>query len=196
MLSKVLPSFTSLMFLLLSACGSLGDSVVSTSPKMSSKVSSFQGATVGGYSCEQQASWGKCGEPWMHPTCDDACKWTPNTIGGHTCEQQASWGKCGEAWMHPTCDYACPNVQGGGYYYPSGPYTNGGLIYPDLGAHNGRGGYYPYPGPYTNGGLIYPDLGAHNGGGGYYPSFPGGYTTGGLIYPDLGAHNGGGYYGY
>jgi V8-like Glu-specific endopeptidase len=28
---------------------------------------------VGGYSCEQQKAWGKCGEPWMRPVCDDVC---------------------------------------------------------------------------------------------------------------------------
>jgi len=175
------------------------------------QVSKLQGAnSIGGSTCEQQAAWGKCGESWMHPTCDAACGSQGHSIGGASCEQQAAWGKCGESWMHPTCDSACPAT---GYYYydpnvpgrlvyvdlgaHNGPndhgrnggrvYTNGGLLYPDLGARNGGCG--GGGGGYTNGGLIYPDLGAHNGGS--YGGGGGGYTNGGLIYPDLGAHNGG-----
>jgi hypothetical protein len=170
--------------------------------------SSLKGAGIGGYSCEDQARWGKCGESWMHPVCDYACGSGGGSsvyVGGYSCEQQASWGKCGESWMHPVCDHVCGG--GGGlriaYYLQLANgqvvpvYFNpqGGLLYPDLGANNSPV-YHPRPyedRQYTTGGLLYPDLGAHNGpyGGGY----GGGYTTGGLLYPDLGAHNGGGYYG-
>lgn len=33
-----------------------------------------QGASVGGYTCEQQKGWGKCGESWMKGVCDSVCK--------------------------------------------------------------------------------------------------------------------------
>lgn len=202
----ILMIMTNVIFLLLSSCG-----VLEGNHSKSVQASRLQSASsIGGYSCEQQASWGKCSESWMHPTCDYACPVLSPSIGGYSCEQQASWGKCGESWMHPTCDYACPATGNRGY-------ANGGLMYPDLGAHNGPryGGGYGGGGGYTNGGLMYPDLGAHNGGGcgrGYtnggliYPDLGGhngpyngggygcgGYTNGGLIYPDLGAHNGPGY---
>lgn len=72
---------------------------------------------VGGYTCEEQAKWGKCSESWMHPVCDGVC--SPGKpadtsgatagleVGGYTCEQQAKWGKCSESWMHPVCDSVC-----------------------------------------------------------------------------------------
>lgn len=30
--------------------------------------------SVGGFTCEQQKNWGKCGEPWMKGVCDSVCK--------------------------------------------------------------------------------------------------------------------------
>jgi hypothetical protein len=32
------------------------------------------GGMVGGYTCEQQKGWGKCGESWMSPVCDYVCR--------------------------------------------------------------------------------------------------------------------------
>jgi len=110
------------------------------------------------------------------------------SIGGYTCEEQASWGKCSEGWMHPTCSYACPAAAPAvlnGYFYLDtagtiGYFQNGQLL----------NVYYPQrSGGYTNGGLVYPDLGACNSG----CNSGGGYTTGGLLYPNLGAGNGRGW---
>ncbi len=189
--------------LLLASANSCGDAMKTETVK--SQASSLKGADIGGFSCEDQARWGKCSESWMHPVCDYACGGASTYVGGYTCEQQASWGKCGEPWMHPVCDHACGGGSGpriayyvqlaNGQVVPVYVNPQGGVLYPDLGANNSPV-YYPRPyedRQYTTGGLLYPDLGAHNGpwGGGY----GGGYTTGGLLYPDLGAHNGGGYYG-
>ena len=154
--------------------------------------------SVGGYSCEQQASWGKCGEPWMHPDCSHACRYTVG-VGGYSCEQQASWGKCGEPWMHPICSqacgatqprprfYSCQDLASWGYCSEPRVYAACGLWcsprYPDRA--------WPSGGDRNPNGLIYPNLGAgFYYDGRYYYYHPGGYSTGGLVYPNLGV----GYY--
>lgn len=48
-----------------------------------------KGPKVGGYTCEQQKSWGKCSEPWMHPTCNAVCG-TANTGKSQSGTQQSS----------------------------------------------------------------------------------------------------------
>ena len=67
--------------------------------------------SVGGYSCEDQKKWGKCGQPWMSPVCDAVCGVWSNTkvasAGGYSCEDQKKWGKCGQTWMSPACDAVC-----------------------------------------------------------------------------------------
>ena len=108
-------------------------------------------ASIGGYTCEEQASWGKCGESWMHPTCSYACPANgPAVLNGYYYLDTTG-----------TIGYF-QNGQLLQVYYPqrSGGYTSGGLLYPNLGACNGgcTGG-----GGYTTGGLLYPDLGAGNG---------------------------------
>jgi len=69
------------------------------------------------YSCDQQAKWGKCDEPWMDNYCNHTCGrcdspapvcedvLPPGSV--YTCEQQASWGKCDEPWMDGYCNLTC-----------------------------------------------------------------------------------------
>ncbi|KAJ9466643.1 Mannan endo-1 [Diplonema papillatum] len=78
------------------------------------------------FTCPQQASWGKCGEPWMQDHCHLSCARcvaapTPSATqnpplsvctdipptSAFTCPQQASWGKCGELWMQDNCNESC-----------------------------------------------------------------------------------------
>jgi mannan endo-1,4-beta-mannosidase len=72
------------------------------------------------YTCQQQAEWGKCGEPWMQGHCDTACG-RCSTQGScndsppssdYTCQQQAEWGKCGEPWMQGFCESVCGRCGG------------------------------------------------------------------------------------
>jgi len=69
-----------------------------------------------GYTCAQQAGWGKCGQSFMaSPVCDSSCGRCTTTCvdyypytDGYTCAQQAGWGKCGQAFMaSPVCDSSC-----------------------------------------------------------------------------------------
>ncbi|KAG2427679.1 hypothetical protein HXX76_012328 [Chlamydomonas incerta] len=78
----------------------------------------------GGYSCAQQAAWGKCGDGFMLPygycavTCGRcsaagagaASCYDVQPPGGYSCAQQAGWGKCGYSdVMMPTgyCAATC-----------------------------------------------------------------------------------------
>jgi hypothetical protein len=109
------------------------------SPKMAKSKKSLNGssgARVGGYTCQQQKDWGKCGESWMSPVCDSVCKGPTKTkrnggssgggmVGGYTCQQQKSWGKCGQSWMSPVCDSVC---KGSSTSRPSGGSSGGGMV--------------------------------------------------------------------
>ncbi len=74
---------------------------------------------AGGFTCAQQAGWGKCGEAWMQGYCDQTCgrcsqpSSCADTVppGGYTCTQQAGWGKCGEPWMQGYCSQTCGRCQ-------------------------------------------------------------------------------------
>lgn len=75
----------------------------------------------GQYTCEQQAGWGKCNEPWMQGyclascgDCPGACVDVPPPPGDYTCAQQAGWGKCNEPWMQGYCLKACGKCMSGG----------------------------------------------------------------------------------
>ncbi len=75
----------------------------------------------GEFTCEQQAGWGKCNEPWMQGycnlTCGDcpgACVDIPPPPGDYTCAQQVAWGKCGEPWMQGYCLKSCGDCMSGG----------------------------------------------------------------------------------
>eukprot|EP01024_Parvocaulis_polyphysoides_P014534 TRINITY_DN1604_c0_g1_i12.p1 TRINITY_DN1604_c0_g1~~TRINITY_DN1604_c0_g1_i12.p1 ORF type:complete len:169 (+),score=4.08 TRINITY_DN1604_c0_g1_i12:84-590(+) len=66
------------------------------------------------YTCEQQASWGKCQVEWMINgnycqktcgRCSEAC--TDRQPEEFSCEQQARWGKCERPWMQNYCDKSC-----------------------------------------------------------------------------------------
>lgn len=71
------------------------------------------------YTCEQQASWKKCGESWMEGLCRKSCgrcdcsmltDVPPPAAPGapvYTCAEQRSWGKCGEDWMKGYCLKSC-----------------------------------------------------------------------------------------
>ena len=72
-----------------------------------------------GFTCAQQAAWGKCTLSFMQPPncafscnrcncgCDCAGDYYPYT-DGFTCAQQAGWGKCTETFMQPpVCMHAC-----------------------------------------------------------------------------------------
>ncbi len=65
------------------------------------------------YPCSQQASWGKCQEPWMQGYCDRTCARCDSGCvdiapdDRYTCAQQASWGKCQEPWMQGYCALSC-----------------------------------------------------------------------------------------
>jgi hypothetical protein len=66
------------------------------------------------YTCQQQADWGKCGEPFLQGFCNKTCgRCSASTCGDtppdsrYTCQQQASWGKCGEAFMQGFCSKSC-----------------------------------------------------------------------------------------
>ncbi|KAJ3046444.1 hypothetical protein HK097_000854 [Rhizophlyctis rosea] len=80
-----------------------------------------------GYTCQQQAGWGKCSESWLQGYCNDSCGRCPGTgtasptatpTGNtgctdiapdteYTCAQQAEWGKCTEDWMEGWCLSSC-----------------------------------------------------------------------------------------
>lgn len=75
----------------------------------------------GQYTCEQQAGWGKCNEPWMQGyclltcgVCPGACVDIPPPPGEFTCAQQVGWGKCNEPWMQGYCLKACGDCMPGG----------------------------------------------------------------------------------
>ncbi|KAJ3055426.1 hypothetical protein HK097_010520 [Rhizophlyctis rosea] len=85
-------------------------------------------APEGEYTCEQQAGWGKCSEPWMDGFCNWSCERCPGqtpsptpTAGTcpdiapdteYTCAQQAEWGKCTESWMDGWCLASCGKCPG------------------------------------------------------------------------------------
>lgn len=75
----------------------------------------------GQYTCEQQAGWGKCNEPWMQGycllacgSCPGACVDIPPPPGDYTCAQQVGWGKCDEPWMQGYCLASCGDCMPGG----------------------------------------------------------------------------------
>ena len=166
------------------ACGSLDNPTTTTHTSSLAGAESSEQGWVGGHSCEEQASWGKCSESWMHPVCSYACGGSASAavsqsgsssqggyIDGHSCEEQASWGKCSESWMHPVCSYACGGSQQVYYWVPSAPsapaqpapqqpqYGGSTLPYP----FNNNGLMIPRLSPYelwsNNTGLLYPSVG-------------------------------------
>ncbi|KXZ46641.1 hypothetical protein GPECTOR_42g852 [Gonium pectorale] len=96
-------------------------------------------APPGGYTCAQQASWGKCSADFM--TANNYCAATCRRCGGggtggggascgdltppggYTCAQQASWGRCGDGFMLPYgyCAVTCGRCGGGGACYDVAP---------------------------------------------------------------------------
>ena len=173
-------------------CGN-GETTTSHVRGAMSGAESSQQESLGGSSCAQQASWGKCSESWMHPVCSDACGgaanaapssepstqpsqvwyWIPSSpsaspspsVDGYSCEQQASWGKCSESWMHPVCSYACGGSASAADYGNQTP--------PPPAQYPGTLSTLPYP--YNNNGVMVPNIG------------PGLYANNtGLLYPDIG----------
>ena len=177
------------------ACGSAEMSATRTSTTKSS-TGSFAGAEsnsqgwVGGHSCEEQASWGKCSESWMHPVCSYACGGDSKDsqsgwVGGHSCEEQASWGKCSESWMHPVCSSACGLSAGQVYYWsPNAPQAEQQPQQPAIPQNSQnpqppRYGTSTLPYPFNNNGLMIPNLGPHE----LWSN------NTGLLYPNVGGAN-------
>ncbi|GLC70469.1 hypothetical protein PLESTF_000985100 [Pleodorina starrii] len=88
----------------------------------------------GGYTCAQQAAWGKCSADFMRSNnyCAATCNNCGTSGGGcgdiappgdYTCAQQASWGRCNEGFMLPYgyCAVTCRRCTGGGNCYDVQP---------------------------------------------------------------------------
>jgi hypothetical protein len=61
------------------------------------------GGSIGGYSCEQQKAWGKCGESWMRGVCDHVCN------SGSGANPASSWSSGGGSSGSGGGDYpSCP----------------------------------------------------------------------------------------
>ncbi|GLI71308.1 hypothetical protein VaNZ11_016433, partial [Volvox africanus] len=104
----------------------------------------------GGYTCAQQAFWGKCSADFIRnnnycaATCNSCGSSTTGSSssgssssgcgdvqppGGYSCAQQASWGRCSEGFMLPYgyCAVTCRRCSGGSNCYdvvpPGGGYS-------------------------------------------------------------------------
>ncbi len=71
------------------------------------------------YTCEEQATWSKCGEPWMKGYCNLSCGRCGHACSDlapdrqSTCQQQLDWGKCDEPWMKGYCNRTCGRCDSG-----------------------------------------------------------------------------------
>ena len=66
----------------------------------------FMGSSVGGYSCEDQQKWGKCGQTWMSPVCDYVC---------NSGAQTSSASSAGNGSSSAAATISVKNVWQGGY---------------------------------------------------------------------------------
>lgn len=154
----MLRKYISVIFILAQGCGSLEQAETKARVKSSwSGGESSSGGSVGGYSCEEQASWGKCSESWMHPVCSYAC--------GGQADNQTYWYLAPVAAQPQAESQTQPTQPAGrGISTLPPPYDNNGLMIPNmeapyLWANNtgliynnvGAGGSYPYTNSTTNG---------------------------------------------
>ena len=62
------------------------------------------------YTCEEQASWGKCDEPWMMGLCNKSCGRCDAQSG--SCAALAEAGHCTQPWMQGYCQRTCERCPG------------------------------------------------------------------------------------